>query len=223
MPTVPETISICQGADWSADYQYVDAEGLGIDLTGASIRMQIRTPDRTAATAIFDVTSGTPTAAGSAITLTANQVIAATTVTDFRAGGVVEATGAGFSQLLYKVFEEDPSTLEPTSLTSFVDNIAQVADKATIATSTSNDGVYRVASIVDADTITVLPETTVEAPLGGTTITITREGRFNIKITAAESSAWTFARGEYDIELTLAGDTIRLAQGSVVVDQEVTR
>ncbi len=53
--------------------------------------------------------------------------------------------------------------------------------------------------------------------LGGTLGTIT------LTIPAADSAAWTFVTGVYDLELMMGVDATRLLQGKVAVSKEVTR
>lgn len=47
--------------------------------------------------------------------------------------------------------------------------------------------------------------------------------QLDILIPAADSAAWTWRNGVYDIEIYSGATVGRLLQGSVVVDQEVTR
>lgn len=220
-------LTICQGSVFEHEFVLRDAvTRFGSDLISgpSEIRMQIRIPDRTAADPpLFDVVSGTPTALGSSIDVSAEEVIAATAITDFQSDGVVEATGAGFQQSVLIVGELDPNTGNPTSLTTITEDVAIIADKAVISGSTSNDGDYRVEEVQDADTLKLSPAPTVEPAAG--TIRIDRQGRFALTITAEESDTWDFAAGEYDIEwVSSPGEQpVRLVQGKVKLDKQATR
>lgn len=218
-------ITICQGSVFRLPFLYRDGDGFGVDLTNAEIRMQIRTPDRDADPPVLSLVSGASTGDGSTITLISESVIAPTAITDFGADGNVEATGAGFEETVTKVSAFDPDTGDPTQLVDEIEKVAKIADLARIAGSTSNDGDFRVSSVVDEDNVVLNPEPTVEAAAG--TIEILRRGRFEILITAAESDAFDFDRGEYDIEIvedtTTPTEPIRLVQGRVRLDKQATR
>lgn len=47
-------------------------------------------------------------------------------------------------------------------------------------------------------------------------------GTIRIQRTAAQTTAYTFARGVYDLELTLAGVVTRLLEGQVIAHEQVT-
>jgi hypothetical protein len=69
---------------------------------------------------------------------------------------------------------------------------------------------------------TVLDSLTTEN--GKLEITNAAEGRIAIKIAAAASSAYTFDRGVYDLEVVfLDGSVYRIIEGSVTTVPEVTR
>lgn len=54
---------------------------------------------------------------------------------------------------------------------------------------------------------------------------VTEDGAVILAVGAAESAAWTWREGVYDIEVTNADEsvTLRIVEGKVVVDPEVTR
>lgn len=53
---------------------------------------------------------------------------------------------------------------------------------------------------------------------------VTAEGAVVLAVTPAESSAWDWTSGQYDVEITNADEslTLRVAQGRVTVNREVT-
>lgn len=55
-------------------------------------------------------------------------------------------------------------------------------------------------------------------------LTLGVDGYLTITVSPAESSAWDWSEGRYDIELTKPdGDVIRVAAGPVMVSPEITR
>ena len=80
------------------------------------------------------------------------------------------------------------------------------------------DDTWTAASQVRASKIAV---TTLHA----FTAAVDASGNVTIGVTATESSAWTWEKGVYDVEVTNAAETVtlRVAQGNVTVDREVTR
>jgi len=217
-------IKICAGSVYRLNETIREAvTKFGADLIGSSaeVRMMIRTPDRTAATAVLSLTQ-VPTTAGSVLSFTAEEQVAAISVTTFGAAGAITATGAGFTETVLVATglndNGDPIALEYIELP-----VVQIGDIARVTGSTTNDGDYRVASLVDTDNITVLPVPAVEAAAG--TVEILRQGRFELLITAAESDAFAFDAGEFDIEYvsTPGAQPLRLLQGSVTIDGQNTR
>lgn len=62
-------------------------------------------------------------------------------------------------------------------------------------------------------------------PLGEFGAEVDADGNVVIGVTAAESSAWTWSKGVYDVEVTNADEsvTLRVAEGRVDLSPEVTR
>jgi hypothetical protein len=55
-------------------------------------------------------------------------------------------------------------------------------------------------------------------------LTVGADGYLTITVTPAESTAWTWSEGRYDIELTdPTGEVVRIAAGPVMVSPEITR
>lgn len=216
-------ITIYQGADFELEHTVRDEDtGLGVDITGGTLRMQVRAPDVAADPAVLALDSSTgPTAAGSTIEAVTPEIIAATAVTTFGADGAVTVTGAGFTEEKQVVVGVDEETGDPIAIATRTVNVAKPGDLVTIAGSSSNDGTYRVASVEDANTIKLLPEPVEEAAAG--TLRVDRHGRVLAHVTAAESAAMTWEAGVYDVELELGGEVQRLQQGRAVLYPEATR
>lgn len=53
--------------------------------------------------------------------------------------------------------------------------------------------------------------------------TVDVAGNVVIAVAGTASSAWTWDKGVYDVKVTKAGVSLRVAQGNVTVDPEVTR
>jgi hypothetical protein len=66
---------------------------------------------------------------------------------------------------------------------------------------------------------------TEETPLHTFAAEVTPEGAVVIAVTPEESSPWTWNDGVYDVEVVNADEslTLRVAEGHVLVDPEVTR
>jgi hypothetical protein len=218
-------LTICQGSVFRLPFTYRDGDGFGVDLSSAELRMQIRTPNRDEPDPpLLSLVSGTSTVNGSTITILSTSVVGATAITDFGADGNVEATGAGFQETVTRVSGFDDNG-NPTGLVDVVEDVAIPADLVTISGSTSNDGSYRIGSVVDPDNLVLSPEPTVEVAAG--TIAVDRFGRFEVLITAEESDLWDFSSAEYDLEIvedtTIPTQPVRLVQGKVRLDKQTTR
>ena len=215
---------ICQGADEPLDLQWLDANGLGVDLSTYTLRMQIRTPDRTATATVISLTE-TPNANGSVIEALTDVIISPVTTTTFTAetatvNASIAATGAGFTVALAKVAYDDDGN--STSASLLTDAVARIGDIARVAGSTSNDGDYVISSVVDADTVRVLGSITTEAAVG--TVSLIRQGLIRVTLDSADTEAFDFDTAEYDIEIVDgAGIVTRILQGTVQLDKEVTR
>jgi hypothetical protein len=60
--------------------------------------------------------------------------------------------------------------------------------------------------------------------VGGELVITGGEGRVDVQIDSATTTAFTFTEGVYDLELTMpSGDVIRLIEGNVDILPEVTR
>lgn len=213
-------ITICQGADLSLVMQWLDKYGLGSSLSGHEIRMQIRSPDRSGAV-VLDL-SETPNANGSVIEALTDVLIAPVAVTTFGASNTLAATGAGFVASTPRVTYD--SSGNPTVAALISTPVARVGDIARIAGSTSNDGDYVIASVVDADTITTLETLTVEAAAG--TVSLIRKGLLRVYVNNADSTLLDFETAEYDIEAedqSFPHYVHRVLQGGVKLDKETTR
>lgn len=215
---------ICQGADEQLVFQWLDARGLGVDLSAYTLRMQIREPDRTAATAALSLTE-TPNANGSVIEALTEVIIAPVATTSFVAATAtvnaeIGAVGAGFSLDEAEVVYSDTGV--PTSARLVTTPVARIGDLARVASSTSNDGDYVISSIVDGDVVRVLGDVTAEAAAG--TVALIRYGLIQITLDSVDTAAMDFTVGEYDVEIVDgAGIVTRVLQGTFKVDQEVTR
>lgn len=67
-------------------------------------------------------------------------------------------------------------------------------------------------------------DTLADFDVDGGDITLDDQGNVRVDIGNAVSSAWTWRRGVYDLELESSGGSVtRLLEGTVTVDPEVTR
>lgn len=218
------TWKICQGADEPLNLQWLDANGLGVDLSTYTLRMDIRAPDRTAATAVISLTE-TPNANGSVIEALTEVIIAPTATTNFTAetattDATISATGIGFQATAPTVTYNDSGV--PTSASLVTSNVAKIGDILRVAGSTSNDGDYTISGITDADTVSVLESVTTEAAAG--TVSLIRYGLIRVTLDSLDTEAFTFDDAEYDIEIVDgSGIVTRIIQGKVKLDKEATR
>lgn len=216
-------LTICQGSVFRLSQTLREQVTLfGSDLSSSTFRMQIREPNRAGDPAVVSLESGTTTALGSTISITAEEVIAPIAITKFEGAGKVEAVGAEFQQDITTISSLDENG-DPVGLVTTTENVVKIADLARISGSISNDGDYRVGAIDTPDIVELRPNPTNEAAAG--TLTILRQGRFEVYITAEESASWDFDQGEYDLEWieTPGAQPIRLLQGFIALDKETTR
>lgn len=215
---------LCQGADEPLNLQWLDANGLGVDLSTYILRMQIRSPDRSAAAPVISLTE-TPNANGSVIEALSEVIIAPVSATGFTAATAaanaqISATGAGFTVSAAKVTYDDEGN--PTSASLITSSVARVGDILRVAGSTSNDGDYVISSIVDGDAVRVLGSITTEAAVG--TVSLIRAGLIRVTLDTVDTAAFDFDTAEYDIEIEDASGVVtRILQGTVQLDKEVTR
>jgi hypothetical protein len=216
-------LTIHQGSLFDLSMELRDPGSLfGTDLSDSTFRMQIRVPDRTGDPEVLSLVSGASTSEGSTINIFLDPIIGPVDVVKFHGNGRIEVDGDVFQETTFVIPSLDANG-DPTGIEEVTRDIPEIGVLVRIQGSTSNDGDCRLLRVLSADEIQVCTRVKNEQAQG--TVSVFHEGRFQIYITAEESEAWDFEVGEYDLEWlqTSEAEPIRLLQGYVKVDREVTR
>ena len=195
-------LEVCRGADYRGlEVQHADSNGVGIDISAASLLFQACDKYGTAVLSLTE----TPNTNGSVVRALATEIIAAIAITAFDdANGQVQATGAGFQAIVPSVTYDD-DTGEAIAAAETLQDVVEIGDRAIIAGSVSNDRTTYVSSVVDADTVGLTTGPVAESPAAGT-ITIERYGWLELIIDQVDVDAMLDAGATaYSIHVTLAG------------------
>lgn len=211
-------LEIEKGATFDPFIHWADGDGVGIDIAPVGeIRMQVRS-DHASGDILEELTTGN----GKIINGAATAVMTAAKNNE---GEVAEITAAG-------VITIDPAVF---GAVDFVAAGVEANDVIALAGTDSNDGDgfgHLVISVDSPIQITVnplsragglFPNALVNELSGNGTISITRDGQFQLVLTAAETALLAWSEGVYDIEIVDGATVVRIIEGSILVSPEVTR